>query len=111
MGSPNEALSRLGRHVDEELAALSGRDAPTSSDRERFVTAALAIRNRAPRRRVPRARAVAFAAALAASLLLFALLRQRPLSFRVGPDDAAAAGVLGAWIATPSDRPTRVRFS
>jgi TolA-binding protein len=48
---------------------------------------------------------------IAAGLLLFFLLGRRPLTFRVGPDEAASAGVPGAWIATPPDSATPIRFS
>lgn len=111
MGSSDEALSRLGRRLDEEQGALLQRRGRDPHERERFIAAALARRGAPARRLVTRARGAAAVAMIAAGLLLFLLLGRRPLTFRVGPDEAASAGVPGAWIATPPDSATPIRFS
>ena len=111
MGSSEEALSRLGRRLDEEQEALLQRRARDPYERERFIAAALALRGAPSKRLVTRARGAAAVAMIAAALLLLLLLGRRPLTFRVGPDEAASAGVPGAWIATPPDRATPIRFS
>lgn len=111
MGSSDEALSRLGRRLDEEQEALLLRRARDPRERERFIAEALARRDAPSKRRVTRARSAAAVAMIAAAALLVFLLGRRPLTFRVGPDEAASAGVPGAWIATPPDRATPIRFS
>jgi transmembrane sensor len=111
MGSSDETLSRLGRRLDGEQEELLRQRARDPQERERFIAAALAQRALPPRRIATRARiAVAFAAVAAGVLLLF-MLGERPLTFRVGPEEADLAGVPGAWIATPADRTMPVHFS
>lgn len=111
MGISDEALSRLGKRLDEEQGELLQRRARDPQERERFIAAALARRAKPPRRLVTRARGAAVIAAIAAGLLLFFLLGRRPLTFQVGPEESAAAGVPGTWIATPADRATPIHFS
>ena len=111
MGHSDEPLSRLGRRLDEEHEArLSGRPRDPE-ERERFIAAALAQRSTPRRHFVKRARVGLAFAAIAAGLLLFFLLGKRPLTFRIGPEEATSAGVPGAWIATPADRTMPVEFS
>jgi transmembrane sensor len=111
MGSSDEALSRLGRRLDEEQEALLLRRTRDPRERERFIAEALARRDAPSKRLVTRAHGAAAVAMIAAAALLVFLLGRRPLTFRVGPDEAASAGVPGAWIATPPDGATPVRFS
>jgi transmembrane sensor len=111
MGSLDEALKRLGQRLDEEQRALLQSRARDPRERERFIAAALARRAEPPRRLMTRTRGAVAFAAIAAALLVLLLLGRRPLTFRVGPDDLAAAGVPGAWIATPADRAAEIRFS
>ncbi len=111
MGSSDEALSRLGRRLDEEQEGLLLRRARDPRERERFIAEALARRDAPSKRLVTRARGAAAVAMIAAAALLVFLLGRRPLTFRVGPDEASSAGVPGAWIATPPDGATPIRFS
>ena len=111
MGRADEPLSRLGQRLDEEHEARLAAGPRDPDERERFLAAALARRDRPPRKLVTRARVALAFAAIAAGALLFFLLGQRPLTFRVGPSETAALGVPGAWIATPADRVVPVDFS
>ena len=111
MGHADEPLSRLGRRLDEEHEARLAARSRDPEERERFLAAALAQRDTPPRRLMIRAPVAGAFAAIAAGALLFVLLGQRPLTFRVGPGETASLGVPGAWIATPANRVVPVDFS
>ena len=111
MGNSDQPLSRLGRRIDDEHAARLSGGARDPEQRERFIAAALARRSAPQRHLVTRARVALAFAAIAAGLLLFIVLGQRPLTFRVGLGEASSAGVPGAWIATAADRTMPVEFS
>jgi TolA-binding protein len=111
MGRADEPLSRLGQRLDDEHEARLAARPRDPEERERFLVAALALRDAPPRRRVTRARVALAFAAIAAGALLFFLFAQRPLTFRVGPGETASLGVPGAWIATPADQVVPVGFS
>jgi TolA-binding protein len=111
MGRADEPLSHLGQRLDEEHAARLAARPRDPDERERFLAAALALRDTPPRELVTRGGVALAFAALAAGALLFFLLEQRALTFRVGPGESATLGVPGAWIATPADRMVPVDFS
>ncbi|WP_437296457.1 FecR domain-containing protein [Sorangium sp. So ce426] len=110
MGNPEEALTRLGRRLDEEQEELLQRRARDPGARERFVTAALALR---ATRRPAVARPALGAAVLAAfaACALFVALARRPLTFQVGAGDASRDVGAGAWIATSPGQVIPLRFS
>ncbi|XXX81574.1 FecR domain-containing protein [Sorangium sp. So ce134] len=110
MGNPETALTRLGRRLNEEQEELLLRRARDPEERERFVTAALALQ---AARRPAVARPALGAAALAAlaACVLLLVLGRRPLTFQVGAGESSRAGGAGAWIATPAGQAIPLRFS
>jgi len=101
-------LSRLGRavaDVNEQAAEPSA----VKAARRRLLSTPSGEGARRPRASAPGVFAVGLAAACAAAILLFFMLRPAAVSFKIG--SPPSPGAVGEWIAAAPDAALPVRFS